>query len=88
MTSPKPRMVFRLAGALLLASAVFGQWWQHQRVGPRGTAFLAMAARHCPAAVVQHRRPTVSDTAVALDRWGYARLGDLIHRDARDRCGR
>ena len=86
MTRRKIPMVFRLAAALLIGSAVFGQWWRHRPAGPHGRAFLTMVERHCPAAAVANSRPTVADTAAALDRWSFAHLAGLIHRDGRDRC--
>ncbi len=81
--------VFRLAATLLLLSAVAGQWWQHQLAGEVGVAVLTVIASHCPAAVErQSGRIRVADGASALDRWGYARMTELVRRDGRDRCRR
>ena len=88
MTRPKLPWVFRITAALLVAAIVFGGWWQRQPAGTAGHAFLAAVARACPAAMPTGRRPTVADSARALDRWGYAQLGNLIFRDGRDRCAR
>jgi hypothetical protein len=63
--------VFRMAGALLLASVVAGQWWQRQPAGELSLAMLTVIAAHCPAAVDQHPgRISVAAGARALDRWG------------------
>ena len=81
--------VFRIAAVLLLASVVAGQWWQRQPAGEVGLAMLTIIATHCPAGA--HRQPgriSVADSARALDRWGYARLIELVRRDGRDRCRR
>ncbi len=81
--------VFRIAAALLLVSVVAGQWWQRQPAGEVGLAMLTIIAAHCP--VTAHRQPgriSVADSARALDRWGYARLIELVRRDGRDRCRR
>jgi len=81
--------VFRMAAALLLASVIAGQWWQRQPAGEVGLAVLTIIAAHCPAAA--RRKPgsiSVADSARALDRWGYARLIELVLRDDRDRCRR
>ncbi len=81
--------VFRIAAALLLASVIAGQWWQRQPVGEVGLAMLTIIAAQCPAAVErQPGRINVADSARALDRWGYARLVELVRRDGRDRCQR
>ncbi len=81
--------VFRIAAALLLASVVAGQWWQRQPAGEVGLAVLTVIASRCPTAVDQHNdRISVADSARALDRWGYALLTELVHRDGRDRCRR
>ena len=81
--------VFRMAAALLLASVVAGQWWQRQPAGELSLAVLTIIAAHCPPAVDQHNgRISVADSARALDRWGYARLSELVRRDGRDRCRR
>jgi hypothetical protein len=81
--------VFRLAATLLLLSAVAGQWWQHQPAGEVGVALLTVIASHCPTAVErQSGRIRVADSARALDRWGYARMTELVRRDGRDRCRR
>ena len=86
MTRRKLPWVFRLSAALLVAAIVFGGWWQHQPTGASGRAFLRLVAQACPAALPAGRHPTIADTAHTLDRWGYARLGNLIFRDGRDRC--
>ncbi|MDJ0276659.1 hypothetical protein QLH51_07615 [Sphingomonas sp. 2R-10] len=81
--------VFRMATAVMLLSVVAGQWWQRQPAGEVGLAMLTIIAAHCPAAA--HRQPgriSVADTARALDRWGYARLTEMVRRDGRDRCRR
>ena len=88
MTRRKLPWVFRLSAALIVAAIVLGGWWQHQPGGTTGRARRATVARACPAAVPVGRRPSVADTAHALDHWGYARLGNLIFRDDRDRCAR
>ncbi len=81
--------VFRIAAALLLASVVAGQWWQRQPAGEVGLAMLTIIAARCPAAVDQHNgKISVADSARALDRWGYARLIEMVRRDGRDRCRR
>ena len=81
--------VFRIAAVLLLASGVVGQWWQRQPVGEVGLAMLTIITGHCPAAVDQlNGRISVADSARALDRWGYARLTEMVRRDGRDRCRR
>ncbi len=81
--------VFRIAGGLLLASVVAGQWWQRQPAGEVGRAMLTVIAAHCPAAVDQHNgKISVADSAHALDRWGYARLAELLRCHGRDRCRR
>lgn len=81
--------VFRIAAALLLLSVVAGQWWQRQPAGEVGLAVLTIIASHCPAAAHRQRgRISVADSARALDRWGYARLIELVLRDGRDRCRR
>lgn len=81
--------VFRIAAALLLLSEVAGQWWQRQPAGEASLAMLTIIAAHCPAAIDQQpRRISVANSARALDRWGYARLIELIRRDGRDRCRR
>ena len=82
--------VFRTAAALLLLSVVAGQWWQRQPAGEVGLAMLTVITAHCPAAVDQQRggRISVADSARALDRWGYARLTEMVRRDRRDRCHR
>jgi hypothetical protein len=82
--------VFRLGAALVLASVVAGQWWQRQPAGEVGLAMLTIIAARCPAAIDQQRggRLNVADSARALDRWGYARLIELVRRDGRDRCRR
>jgi hypothetical protein len=81
--------VFRIAAVLLLASVVAGQWWQRQPAGEVGLAMLAVIAAHCPDAIDQQpRRISVADSARALDRWGHARLAELVRRDGRDRCRR
>lgn len=81
--------VFRIAAALLLLSVVAGQWWQRQPAGAVGLAVLTIITAQCPAAVDQHNgRISVADSARALDRWGYARLIELVRRDGRDRCRR
>ncbi len=81
--------VFRLAAAMLVASVIAGQWWQRQPAGEASLAMLTIIAEHCPAAVDQQNGSiSVADGARALDRWGYARLIELIRRDGRDRCRR
>jgi hypothetical protein len=80
-------LVFRLSAGLLLATLIAGQWWQRQPAGSIAGWVPAMAAMHCPAAVVQ-RSGTIADSARTLDGWGYAVLGDLIFSDGRDRCRR
>lgn len=81
--------VFRLAAAVLLLSAVAGQWWQRQSSGEVSVAMLTIIASQCPAAVKQQSgRITVAYSAHALDHWGYARLTELVRRDGRDRCRR
>jgi len=81
--------VVRLAATLLLLSAVAGQWWQHQPAGEVGVAVLTVIDSHCPAAVErQSGRIRVADSARALDRWGYARMTELVRRDGRNRCRR
>jgi len=81
--------VFRIAAALLLVSVVAGQWWQRQPAGEVGLAMLTVIAAHCPDAIDQQpRRISVADSARALDRWGYARLTEMVRRDGRDRCRR
>lgn len=81
--------VFRMAAALLLASVIAGQWWQRQPAGEVSLAMLTVITAQCPAAVDQHPgRTSVADSARALDRWGYARLAELVRRDGRDRCRR
>ncbi|TCP99535.1 hypothetical protein C8J46_103423 [Sphingomonas sp. PP-F2F-A104-K0414] len=81
--------VFCLAATLLLLSAVAGQWWQHQPAGEVGVAVLTVIASHCPAAVErQSGRIRGADSARALDRWGFARMTELVRRDGRDRCRR
>ncbi len=81
--------VFRIAAALLLLSVVAGQWWQRQPAGEVGLAVLTIIASHCPAAIDQHPgRISVADSARAFDRWGYARLIEVVRRDGRDRCRR
>lgn len=89
MTCCRFPWVFRMAAALLLASVVAGQWWQRQPAGEASFAILTIIAAHCPAAVDQlNGRISVADSALALDRWGYARLTELVSRDGRDRCRR
>jgi len=90
MTCCRFPWVFRMAAALLLTSVIAGQWWQRQPVGEVGLATLTIIAAHCPAAIDQQRggRLNVADSARALDRWGYARLAELVRRDSRDRCRR
>jgi hypothetical protein len=81
--------VFRIAAALLLLSVIAGQWWQRQPAGEASLAMLTIIAARCPAAA--HRQPgriSIADSARALDRWGYARLTELVRRDGRDRCRR
>ncbi len=81
--------VFRIAAVLLLASVVVGQWWQRQPVGEVGLAMLTIITAQCPAAIDQQpRRISVADSAHALDRWGYARLAEVVRRDGRDCCRR
>ncbi len=81
--------VFRIAAALLLLSVVAGQWWQRQPAGEVGHAMLTVITAHCPAAIDQHPGGiSVADGARALDRWGYARLIELVRHDGRDRCRR
>ncbi len=81
--------VFRIAAALLLLSVVAGQWWQRQPAGEVGLAMLTIITAHCPAAGERHPgRISVADSARALDRWGYARLTEMVRRDGRDRCRR
>lgn len=81
--------VFRMAAALLLASVVAGQWWQRQPAGELSLAMLTIIAAHCPAAAhSQPGRISVADSARALDRWGYARLTEMVRRDGRNRCRR
>lgn len=86
MTSSKPPLVLRIAAALLIISAGFGQWWQHQPAGPTGRALLATIAWACPAAVTGDKHLTIAGTAHVLDRAGFAKLGNFLFRDGRDRC--
>jgi hypothetical protein len=86
MTPSKPPLVLRIAAALLIIAAGFGQWWQHQPAGPTGRALLAAIAWACPSAAVSTSRPIIAETAHAFDRAGFARLGNLLFRDGRDRC--
>ena len=85
MTRCRLPWVFRISAALIVAAVMIGMWWQPQAAGPHGRAFLATVARACPAAVVQKARPTVADTAHALDRWAYLTAVDLV-RGRRSRC--
>jgi len=81
--------VFRLAVTLLLLSAVAGQRSRRQPAGEVGVAVVTIIASHCPAAVGrQSGIIRVADSARALDRWGYARMTELVRRDGRDRCRR
>lgn len=81
--------VFRMAAAVMLLCVVAGQWWQRQPAGEISLAVLTIIAAHCPAAVDEHNgRISVADSARALDRWGYARIAELVRRDGRDRCRR
>lgn len=86
MIRSKMPWVFRIAAALLVTAIVVGGWWQRQPVGPRGRAFLAHVSRACPAAA-HVGRATVADTAHELDRWAYARIGNLL-LGGPDRCAR
>lgn len=86
MTRTKLPWVFRIAAALLFAAVAFGGWWQQRPVGRAGRTFLAAAARACPAAAVRALRPTVADTARALDRAAYFMTADLLRRDGPSRC--
>lgn len=86
MTHSKLPWAFRITAALIVAAIIVGGWWQRQPAGENGRAFLAIVARACPAAAPTVAQSTVADTAHALDRWGYAVLGNLVFRDERDRC--
>ncbi|WP_028967907.1 hypothetical protein [Sphingomonas phyllosphaerae] len=84
MKRRKLPQVFRMAAALLLTTAIAGQWWQRQPAGTIAGWVPAMAEVHCPAAV--RGAGTIADSARTLDRWGYAVIGSLVFRDDRDRC--
>ena len=85
MTRSRLPWVFRITAAWLVTAIAVGGWWQPQPVGPRGRAFLAAVARTCPAAVVHSTRPSVADTAHALDRSAYMLAADLL-RSGPSRC--
>ena len=85
MTRSRLPWVFRISAALIVTAVMLGMCWQPQAVGPYGRAFLGTVARACPAAVVNKKRPTVADTAHALDRWAYLTTVDLV-RGGRSRC--
>lgn len=82
----KPPMVFRLAAAFLLVSAIAGLWCRRQPAGPANLTIMRLVARACPTASKPVVRPSVTDGARAIDRWAYRRLANLIRRDNRDRC--
>jgi len=86
MTLCKQPMVFRLAGMLLLAATVLGQWWQRQPLGADGRAIVAIVQSYCPSIDGEIRHLTVADSARLLDRWSYAFLGDLIGWNDQRRC--
>ena len=85
MTRSRLPWVFRISAGLIVGAVMVGTWWQPQAAGPHGRAFLATVARACPAAVVRKKRPTVADTAHALDRWAYLAAVDLV-RGGTGRC--
>ncbi len=85
MTRSRLPWVFRITAAWLVAAIVVGGWWQPQPAGPRGRAFLAAVARTCSAAAMHSNRPTVADTAHALDRWAYLEAVNLL-RDGSSGC--
>lgn len=86
MTDPKLPLVFRIAAVLIVASVVFGGWWQRQATGPNGRSFLISVAKVCPAAIPRSRRPSVADTAHALDQLAFLSAADLLMQDGRSRC--
>jgi len=88
MTPRRFPWVFRIAAAVLLTCMIVGQVWQRRPAGRIGGAMLSIIAANCPAAVVNRQRPTIADSARALDRWGFARLASLVRHDGRARCRR
>lgn len=86
MTRSKLPWVFRITATLLVAVIVIGGWWQPQPVGLRGQAFLTAVVRTCPAAASHSTRPTVADTARALDRVAYMVVTDMLLHDNGGRC--
>ena len=78
--------VLRIALALLLSTATFGQWWQRQPAGAGTELVLSIVAAGCPPAAVHVAEPVVADGARALDRWAYRALANQLGGDGQDRC--
>ncbi len=85
MTRSRLPWVFRISAGLIVPAVMVGTWWQPQAAGPHGRAFMATVARACPAAAVRKARPTVADTARALDRAAYLTAASLL-RGGPDLC--
>lgn len=78
--------VFRIAGLLLLASAIIGQVWQRQTAGSGTRATLAWVSATCPSAAFHGGTPRVADGAHAIDRAVMRRFADRYVGGTVARC--